>query len=88
MAGISRRCKRRPNSGVGGCTNGGPGSPPALYPSGPGVIKKSFTNPEAPPPRRPPTRVSQAGNQVILSFNQPIVAATTGITVKVTKGTG
>jgi len=30
----------------------------------------------------------QRCNQVILSFNQPVVAATTGITVKVTKGTG
>jgi hypothetical protein len=88
MAGISRRCKRRPNSGVGGCTNGGAGSPPAPYPSGPTIIIKPVTNPYAPPPRRPPTRVAQAGNQVILSFNQPVVAATTGITVKVTKGTG
>jgi hypothetical protein len=88
MAGISRRCKRRPNSGVGGCTNGGAGSPPAPYPSPVGVIKTSASNPYAPPPRVPPTKVKAAGNKVVLSFNQPVVAATTGITVKVTKGTG
>jgi hypothetical protein len=88
MAGISRRCKRRPNSGVGGCTNGGAGSPPATYPSSTTVIKASATNPYAPPPRIPPTKVKAAGNKVVLSFNQPVTGTTTGITVKVTKGTG
>lgn len=88
MAGISRRCKRRPNSGVGGCTLGGAGSPPAPYPSSTAVIKASVSNPYAPPPRVSPTKVKSAGNKVVLSFNQPVVAATTGITVKVTKGTG
>jgi hypothetical protein len=88
MAGISRRCKRRPNSGVGGCTNGGAGSPPATYPSSGVIIRPGVTNPYAPPPRIPPSKVKSAGNKVVISFNQPVTATTTGITVKVTKGTG
>jgi len=87
MAGISRRCKRRPNSGVGGCTSGNAGSPPAPYPSPINIIKTSVTNPYAPPPRIPPSKVAASGTKVVLSFNQPVVAATTGITIVITKGT-
>ena len=86
MAGISRRCKRRPNSGVGGCTLGGAGSPPAPYPSSTTVIQASATNPYAPPPIVPPSKVKSNGTTLILSFNQPVVASATGITVTVTKG--
>jgi hypothetical protein len=87
MAGISRRCKRRPNSGVQGCPAQGPGTPPTVYPGGTSisVIKKSMTNPPAQPPRTPPKPLVKSATTVVVPFTSPVVPTTSGITVTVTK---
>ena len=87
MAGISRRCKRRPNSGVQGCPDQGTGTPPTVYPGGPslGIIKKSMTNPPARPPRTPPKAVVKTSSVVVIPFTGPVVPTASGITVTVTK---
>lgn len=83
MAGISRRCKRRPRGGVGGCTGGGPGGPPVAYP---GTPAKPIQAPFAPPIRQPlkPT-VRSSGTKVAIGFNQPVkLTSASGITINVT----
>lgn len=73
MAGISRRCKRRPNSGIGGCTGNGPGTPPTVYPgTGPYVVPRP-PGPIAPPPRSPPRpRVRPNGTTIDIPINIPL----------------
>ena len=87
MAGISRRCKRRPNSGVLGCPGQGSGTPITVYPGGPslGIIKRSMTNPPAPPPRTKPKATVKSATVIAIPFSGPIVPTTSGITVTVTK---
>lgn len=84
MAGISRRCKRRPNSGIGGCTNNGPGGPPVVYPGTPSYTVPRPTSPYAPPPRRPPApRVRANGTTIDVPLNIPIRTFTGPAPIKV-----
>jgi hypothetical protein len=73
MAGISRRCKRRPNSGIGGCTGNGPGGPPVVYPGTPSYPIPRPPSPYAPPPRGPAApRVRNNGTTIDIPLNIPI----------------
>jgi len=84
MAGISRRCKRRPNSGIGGCTNNGPGGPPVVYPGTPSYTVPRPTSPYAPPPRGPAApRVRSNGTAIDIPINIPIRPFTGPAPVKV-----
>jgi len=73
MAGISRRCKRRPNSGIGGCTGNGSGTPPTVYPGKPPYVVPRPPGPVAPPPRSPPApRVRANGTTIDIPVNIPL----------------
>lgn len=75
MAGISRRCKRRPNSGIGGCTGNGAGTPPVVYPgNGAYVVPRPGGGASyAPPPRGPKApRVRTNGTTIDIPINIPI----------------
>lgn len=84
MAGISRRCKRRPNSGIGGCTGNGAGTPPVVYPGTPTYPVPRPPSPYAPPPRGPAApRVRTSGTVIDVPFNVPIVPLTSPAPIKV-----
>jgi hypothetical protein len=84
MAGISRRCKRRPNSGIGGCTGNGSGTPPTVYPGKPPYVVPRPPGPPAPPPRSPPApRVRPNGTTIDIPVNIPLRPFTGPAPIKV-----